>query len=87
MSKQKKILDINTGSVHLTCIQSLDRREWNPYRIYLITSVTGSPVRKRQLQKYGDFHSVLCFLKDFYLDGLDTMCYTEMVGKIRSQSM
>lgn len=72
MAKTKKILDVNTGSAHLICIQSLDRSDWNPYRVYLVTFVPGAGNRKRLLIKYGDLVSVLCFIKDFYLDGIDT---------------
>ena len=87
MAAQKKILDINEGGSHLVCIRLSDPKECNPYRIHLVTSATGAPVRKRLLQKYGDFVSVLCFLRDFYLEGIGTLCYTDMVAWIKSRSM
>ena len=72
-------MDINEGRSHLVVIRLLDRKERNPYRIYLVTSATGAPLRKRILIKYGDFMSCICFIRDFYLEGIDTMCYTDMV--------
>jgi len=85
MAKQKKILDINEGGSHLMVVRRNDPKDYNPYRIYLIISATGAPLRRRLLEKYGDFPSVLCFLKDFYLDGIDTMCYNEIVDWLRSR--
>jgi len=87
MAKQKKILDIDEGGSHLICLRLADPKEFNPYRIYLVTTPHGMPVRKRLLEKYGDFPSVLCFLKYFYLDGINTMCYTEIVEWIRSKHL
>lgn len=87
MTKQKKILDIDEGGSHLICLRLSDPKDYNPYRIYLVTTPSGMPVRKRLLEKYGDFTSVLCFLKDFYLDGINTMCYTEIVEWIRSKHL
>lgn len=84
MAKQKKILDINEGRTHLVCLRLSDPKEYNPYRIYLIISPTGAPIRKRLLEKYGDFPSVLCFIRNFYIEGINTMCYTEMVRWIQS---
>jgi len=84
MAKQKKIIDIHADGTHMICTQSDDRRDPNPYRIYLVISPTGVPLRKRLLTKYGDFISVLCFFRDFYVAGMDTMCYTDIVQWIRS---
>lgn len=78
MANQKKIIDINDRSAHLSVIRC-DSDKYNPYHIYLIISPTGSPVRKRLLDKYDDFMSCVYFIKDFFLEGIDTMCYTEMV--------
>lgn len=87
MKKTEKVLDVNAGNAHVVCIHHLDRHDYNPYRVYLITSVTGSPVRKRLLQKYADFISALCFVKDFFLEGIDTMCYTDMVAWVKSRTL
>ena len=83
MANQKKVMDIHEGRTHLSVIRSNTDRI-NPYRIYLVISPTGSPLRQRLLIKYGDFMSCIYFIRDFFLEGLDTMCYTEMVEKIRS---
>lgn len=85
MANQKKIIDINEGHIHLVCIRhNADR--YNPYHIYLVISATGAPLRKRLLIKYADFMSVLYFLRDFYLNGLDTMTYCEMKEWIDSRT-
>ena len=86
MSKQKKILDINEGGRHLVCIQQTDRGVTNPYSIYVIISPTGAPVRRRLLSKYEDFMSVIYFLRDFYLSGLDTMTVSEAVEWINAHT-
>ena len=82
MANQKKIIDVHDRSAHLAVIR-YDSDKRNPYRIYLIISPTGVPVRKRLLNKYGDFMSCIYFIKDFFLEGIDTMCYTEMVEWVR----
>lgn len=78
MANQKKIIDIHDRSAHISVVRC-DSDKCNPYRIYLIISPTGSPVRKRLLVKFADFMSCIYFIKDFFLEGIDTMCYTEMV--------
>ena len=87
MAKQKKIMDIHADGTHLICTQSDNRKDPNPYRIYLIISPTGAPIRKRLLTKYGDFISVFCFFRDFYLAGMDTMCYTEIIQWINQNTL
>ena len=86
MSKQKKILDINEGGSHLVCIQQRERGVINPYHIYVIISPTGSPVRRRLLTKYADFMSVIYFLRDFYLYGLNAMSVSEAVEWINAHT-
>ena len=81
----KRILDLHEGRAHIQCIR-MDADKRNPYHVYLIISATGAPIRRRLLIKYGDYMSVLYFLTDFFRNGLDTMCYTEMLDWIRSRS-
>lgn len=69
---QKKVLDIGLDGVHLVCIRIAGDR--NPYRVYRLAGG-----RRRQIAKYGDFMSVLCFLREFYQDGVDTMTLTDTV--------
>ena len=86
MYKQKKILDVNKGHAHIQCLHNpTDKR--NPYHVYLVTSVTGDPVRRRLLIKYGDYMSVLYFLVEFFRDGLDAMAYCDMMDVIRSRTV
>ena len=87
MAKQQKILDVNEGRMHLICIKHFDRSDYNPYKVYAVISVPGSPVRKRLLTKYGDFVSVLCFIKDFYLDGLDALPLCDVREYIKARSI
>lgn len=87
MAKQQKILDVNEGRMHLVCIKHFDRSDYNPYRVYAVISIPGAPVRKRQLVKYGDFVSVLCFIKDFYLNGLDSMPVCDIIQYIKERSI
>ena len=77
MARQKKIIDINEGGRHLICTHSMDAKI-NPYAVYVVISPTGSPIRKRLLVKYGDFMSVIYFIRDFYLYGLNTMTVSEV---------
>lgn len=87
MANQKKILDINEGGRHIVCIHSLDRKVINPYAVYVVISPTGMPVRKRLLLRYADFMSVLYFLRDFYLDGLNTMTVSEAREYIKARTI
>lgn len=72
MAKTRKFLDICAGGKHLVGIETSDRR--NPYRVYLKTRYS-----RRQIAKYGDFMSVLYFIKDFYLAGIDSMTTPEVI--------
>ena len=81
----RKIIDVNEGNRHLVCYKSSDRS--NPFRVYMVISPTGSPVRKRLLIRYGDFMSVIYFIRDFYLYGLDTMSLSEVKEWIDKHSV
>lgn len=80
----KKIIDVNEGNRHLVCYQSNDRA--NPFSVYIVISPTGAPIRKRLLVKYADFMSVLYFIRDFYLYGLDTMSVSEVKEWLNDRS-
>ena len=80
----KKIIDINEGRKHLVCYRTNEK--FNQYSVYMVISPTGSPVRKRLIIKYADFMSVLYFIRDFYLYGLDTMCLQEIKEWIADHS-
>ena len=85
MVKQKKVMDINEGGAHLVVIRK-DSDRYNPYHVYLVISPVGAPVRKRILIKYGDILSCVYFIRDFYTEALNTMCYAEMLDWIRQRS-
>ena len=77
MYKQKKIIDINEGGRKLICMH-VPGEKYNPYHVYMVISPSGSPVRKRIITKYADFMSVIYFIRDFYLYGLNTMTLSEV---------
>lgn len=83
--KKKKIMDVNEGGSHLVVIRT-ESDMYNPFHVYLVISPTGAPVRKRLLIKYGDLVSCIYFLRDFYVEALNTMCYSEMRDWIRQRT-
>ena len=68
----KLVMKIQLDGCHLECIRTDDK--YNPFRVVKIT--TG---HRRQIAKYGDFMSVICFLLDFYRAGMDTMPTHEVI--------
>ena len=76
MAKTMKVMDICEGGCHLEVIKIMDRKERNPYRIRRVWHDYGCHVA--QIASYGDWMSVIYFLRDFYLDGVDTMTTAEM---------
>lgn len=71
--RTKKVLDISLDGFHVVAIRTSDRN--NPFRVYRVC--TG---HRRQIAKYGDFLSVVCFIGDLYRDGADTMTMEELVS-------
>ena len=68
----KKVLDICLDGFHLTCIRTSDK--YNPFRVYSVCAG-----HRRQIAKYGDFLSVICFIKDLYIQGADTYTMDQLV--------
>jgi len=68
----RKVLDICLEGNHLVCIKASDDRY--PFRLYRVTYG-----HKKQLAKYSNFFSVIAFIKDFYLNGVDSMTLAESV--------
>ena len=60
----RKVLDICLDGFHLVCIRTDDK---NPFRVYRLNNG-----HRMQIAKYGDFLSVICFIKDLYIAGADT---------------
>lgn len=69
---RRKVLDICLDGFHIVCIRTSDK--YNPFRVY---KVCGN--HRRQIAKYGEFLSVICFIKDLYIAGADTMTMAEIV--------
>ena len=68
----KMVMKICLDGCHLQCIRTDDK--YNPFRVIKITAG-----HRRQIAKYGDFMSVLYFIKDFYQTGMDTMPTSEVI--------
>ena len=76
MAKVVKFLDIQAGGVHLEARMIRDKAEMNPFRVGLVEFNNG--YHRYQLAKYGDFMSVLCFVKDFYQAGVNVLTVPEI---------
>ena len=84
MARMKKVMDIDEGGSHLVVYKSYDKKDFNPYKIYLIISGHGElPVRKKLLDKYCDILSVVYFVRNFYLDGVNKMTYEDTLAWAR----
>ena len=68
----KKVLDIRLDGKHIECIRTDDR--YNPFRVYLKTVN-----HRRQIAKYGDFLSVIYFLRNYYEEGIDSLPLPETI--------
>ena len=77
--KTRKVLELNENGTHLMCIRTDDKI--NPYRVY-----KKSIGHCNLLIKYGDLMSVIHFLRDFYLNALDTMPLGEIKAWIAEHS-
>jgi hypothetical protein len=60
--KTRKILDIHHRTRHIVCVFITDPKEPNPYRLYNLY-FDGERNRRKQIAKYGDFHSILWMLE------------------------
>jgi hypothetical protein len=69
----KKVLKITIDGCWIECVRMEDKM--NPFRVYRVTAT-----HRRQIAKYGDFLSVIYFLRDFYQDGVDTMSLPEVLS-------
>ena len=72
--KTQKVLDLCCG-IHLVCIRTLSvngHYPANPYRLYILYHARnrhGYPTQHRKcIAKYGDMASILCMIKDMYID-------------------
>lgn len=68
----KKVLDIRLDGKHIECIRTDDR--YNPFRVYLKTVN-----HRRQIAKYGDFLSVIDFIRVYYTEGIDSLTLPETI--------
>ena len=83
MAKRDKVMDIHDGGIHLAVIRINDRKERNPYRVLKVYGAGGYRYQK-QIAKYGDLISVICFIKDLYMDGADTMTFAELLDWVEA---
>lgn len=68
----KKVLDIRLDGKHIECIRTDDR--YNPFRVYLKTVN-----HRRQIAKYGEFLSVVDFIRVYYTEGIDSLTLSQTV--------
>lgn len=68
----KKVLDIRLDGKHIECIRTDDR--YNPFRVYLKTVN-----HRRQIAKYGEFLSVIDFIRVYYTEGIDSLTMSQTV--------
>lgn len=76
----KKVLDIRLDGKHIECIRTDDRD--NPFRIYLKTVN-----HRRQVAKYGDFLSVVNFIRNYYEEGADSLTLSETIEWAKAGSV
>lgn len=79
MASRIKVLDIDDG-MHLECIKVCpktdEKQPYNPYLLYIVyyaptRSGYGYSKHRTLMAKYGDILSILCMIKDMYLNGVD----------------
>lgn len=73
MVSRRKVMDICDGGCHLEVIKICSKKELNPYRIRRV-----SAGHHNQIAAYADWMSVIYFLRDFYLEGMDTRTLQEI---------
>ena len=73
----RKVMDICLDGFHLVCIKTADKV--NPFRVYRITEN-----HRRLIAKYGDFMSVIYFVRDLYTAGADTFTLAQLVQWAKS---
>ena len=78
--KQFKVLDIH-DYMHLVCIRVIGEKDPNPYRLFMVyysINKDGYTTKhKKLIAKYADIVSVLCMVKDMYINNVQHMTYTE----------
>ena len=84
MVKQYKVLD-TCDFVHLVCIKRTDPEEVNPYRLYIVYSGRNEQYgyyteKRKQVAKYADMASVICMIKDLYINGMEHKPVSEVIS-------
>ena len=74
MSRTRKVMDICDNGCHLEVIKIVDPKDYNPYRIKKV--VGGN--HHYQIAAYGVWMAVIYFLRDFYMEGMDTKTTAEI---------
>lgn len=70
--KSRKVLDIREGGIHIICLMT--DYKVNPYRVYRVDFG-----HRRQIAKYGDFISVMWFVRDIYAYGADVLPMPQLI--------
>ena len=69
----QRVLDIRMDGFRLVCYRT--KSKTNPFRVYRLYCG-----HRRQIAKYGDFMSVIYFIRDLYTTGADTFSMPELVA-------
>ena len=64
-SKTRKVLDVNVEGINFICIFDAHAKR-NPYRLYRRWYDNGW--HREKMEYYGNFVSVICWLKDYAID-------------------
>ena len=71
--KTQQVLNIREGGIHIMCLKT--NHPVNPYRVYRVDFDN----RRRQIATYGDFTSVLCYIRDLYFLGANSLTLPQLV--------
>ena len=77
-ARRTKVMDIEMDGFHLAVMKIHDRAERNPYRVLWLYGNGGWRYQK-QLAKYGDIISCICFIKDLFLDGANVLTLAGLI--------
>lgn len=83
MSKTMKVFDVQ-DNIHLICIKN-NMAANNPYRLYLIYNARHETYgyytqRRKCIAQYGDMASILCHVRDMYVNGIQYRSVPDIIA-------
>ena len=76
MAKTYKCLELNADGSHIVCIKHLDDKEY-PFWLY---KVLDGGMHRRLIAKYADLCSILRFMYELHLFGMDSAPVSEILA-------